>query len=401
VCVQMSAKVEPMRTPSGTSGDRTVVVRIPGKDVKLTEEVQRVLATLDVDGDGEISLPELVGIVRAKENTDADNQRLRMYMFGGFLLYLLTLGCFFGVAFGAGRILKDAFSLGGVPTDSAGRTIAQPTTMYVGEARITSLLPATSEQLSAIKFLTFRLPSDQLYRFEVTSFVATPDPDNEDAWASVELISSTAALIFVNGTSAVLVIPPTGTRDTVTVDLYDFNPWMSVEMAPRPGNYAPLDTDSSSGSSSGGGRRLQTKPQGGQAGQGGQNGARPQSTTSPNTAPDGSKMDAASKPGPPASGSSCSTSMCTSSDRSSDASSKPSGSQGAGGQNGQQQQGSAQGSTCSTGVNSAGCAATDGRNSGSAQQNGQQQNGQNGGQQNGQQQNSQPPQGKGVPPAHA
>jgi hypothetical protein len=277
----MSAKVAAAQ-PDGES--RVVSVRIPGKGSKVSEEVQRVISMLDVDGDGDISLSELVNIVRAKESADADNSRLRTYILGGFLLYVLTLACFFGVALGAGRLLKDAFTLSGVATDSEGRTIAQPTTMYVGEARATALLAATSEQLSAIKFLTFRLPSDQLQRLDVASFVASPDPITDSKWHSVELRSAAGTALFVDNVTAILVFPATGDRPSVAVNLT--NPWMSVEMAPRPGNYAPLSSDGDSDSQ---GRRLQSKP-----------------TSGPS-----SGSNAPVNAGPPASNSSCASSMCT------------------------------------------------------------------------------------------
>jgi hypothetical protein len=263
----MSAKVS---VEALSEADRVVQLRIPSKTAGLSAEVQRVVATLDVDGDGVITLPELVHIVQAKESTDASNKNLRAVVMVGALLYFLTLGAFFGLAFGANRLLKDSFSLGGVSTDSTGRTVTLPTTMYVGEAKMQNVLRASAEQLSALSVLSFRLETGELIRFTVDSYVATPDSsdsaDSAAGWASVVLRSPSGGVLALNATATTLYLPASGPYPASEYALRNNllgrrrlqgeegneggeedseggesaeegeDQWMSVEMRPRPGN---------------------------------------------------------------------------------------------------------------------------------------------------------------------
>jgi hypothetical protein len=255
----MATKVASMDISSPvTEGERTIIVRVPAKDAKVSSDVARVLSTLDVDGDGEITLPELINIVHSKETSDADNQRLRSYIVGGGILYLLTIAAFFGVAFGAGRILKDAFSLSGVSTDDNGRTLAQPTTQYAGEVDATDLISATGSQLASFKFLTFRLPTtDAVFRFAVNTFTSTPTSADANRWERVVLSSASGEVLELTNVPTVkLLIPGNTLAPEQVVDLTASNPSVSLEMAPLPGNFAvPAEEEEESGGGSG--RRLQ------------------------------------------------------------------------------------------------------------------------------------------------
>lgn len=284
------SKVTPTGGDAAHSTERKYIVSVPS-DLALGPGVREILAKIDSDGDGVLTLPELLSVVKDKESAEAEASRLRTYLLVGALLYLLTLASIFGISLGASSLLKDAYTSGGVKTAADGSSLATPTSFYAGEALLSDLLEASEEQIDALTELDFTTPMGQMVRMPVAFVLATPTEDG-DSWEMLELFGQAGQSVVISEANVTLLVPSSDFRDAEAIDLTVEEtdsegrrlqqgnggrrpPYGSFRMGPRQGSPYPegaprAPPNGRGGAGPQGGRGLQGRPNGNNGNNGGQ-----------------------------------------------------------------------------------------------------------------------------------
>ena len=108
---------------------RTMLLSADGDHTKLTKKQQgqlKTLAKLDNDGDGEISLMEIISLEEHLEDQEKQNKRMKKILCVVFLCIIMFLLSLMMMGMAAIEITKESRVRGGTPVASAGNSATVP-----------------------------------------------------------------------------------------------------------------------------------------------------------------------------------------------------------------------------------------------------------------------------------
>ena len=108
---------------------RTMLLSAGGDHTKLTKKQQgqlKTLAKLDNDGDGEISLMEIISLEEHLEDQEKQNKRMKKILCVVFLCIVMFLLSLMMMGMAAIEITKESRVRGGTPVASAGNSATVP-----------------------------------------------------------------------------------------------------------------------------------------------------------------------------------------------------------------------------------------------------------------------------------